>query len=172
VAELARGKSGRLLGNLMSLLTVIKGLPMTYNRDLQEDKEPLFDSIDTVELVLAVYADMIEGMEVCEGTMRKAASDPMLLATDLADHLVRQGVPFRQAHEFVGRLVAESIASKTPLDRLPQEVFDLISPAFGEQVREVFDLETALKARTNAGSPGFDVVARELARWQRQLRME
>lgn len=172
VAELTRGKAGRLIGNLMALLTVIKGLPMTYNRDLQEDKEPLFDSIDTMVLVLEVYAEMIDGMEVSAKVMARAAGDPMLLATDLADHLVRQGVPFRQAHECVGRLVAESVATGTPLDRLPQEVYDLVSNAFGEEARQVFDLQKALSARTNHGSPGFGPVEAELARWEDRLRVD
>lgn len=171
VAELTRGKSGRLLGNLVALLTVIKGLPMTYNRDLQEDKEPLFDSIDTVDLVLGVFADMIEGMEVNEQAMTRAAADPMLLATDLADRLVRNGVPFRQAHELVGKLVAESVASGTPLDRLPQEVYDLLSDRFGPGVREVFDVGRALQARTSIGSPGNERVQEELERWTRELRL-
>ena len=171
VAELTRGKSGRLLGNLVALLTLIKGLPMTYNRDLQEDKEPLFDSIDTLDLVLAVFADMIDGMEVRGQAMTRAAADPMLLATDLADRLVRNGVPFRQAHEFVGKLVAESVSSGTPLNRLPQEVYDLVSDRFGPGVREVFDVERALEARTNPGSPGFERVLKELERWTLELKL-
>ena len=101
VAELTRGKSGRLVGNLMTLLTTLKGLPMTYNRDLQEDKEPLFDSVDTIKLALEVFAEMIRGMDVNVAKTQAAASDPMLLATDLADYLVNHGVPFREAHEVI-----------------------------------------------------------------------
>ena len=106
VAELTRGKTGRLYGNLMSLLTLLKGLPMTYNRDLQEDKEPLFDSIDTIRMALEVFAEMVAAMKVNEAVTLKAASDPFLLATDLADYLVKKGVPFRNAHEVIGQLTA------------------------------------------------------------------
>ena len=105
VCELARGKTGRLIGNLVSLLTALKGLPMTYNRDMQEDKEAVFDSIDQVKLLLEVYAGMILEIEVDSNRTRLAASDPGLLATDLADYLVLAGVPFRQAHEVIGKLV-------------------------------------------------------------------
>ncbi|MFV1994593.1 MAG: argininosuccinate lyase, partial [Verrucomicrobiales bacterium] len=110
MAELTRGKAGRLTGNLVSLLTTLKGLPMTYNRDLQEDKEPLFDSMDTTRMALAVFAEMIDGMEVHAASGRAACSDPTLLATDLADYLVRAGVPFRKAHEVMGKLTAHCLA--------------------------------------------------------------
>ena len=109
VCELTRGKSGRLIGNLMSLLVTLKGLPMTYNRDLQEDKEPVFDSIDQVKLALEVYAGMVAVTEVDLRRMRNTAGDPALLATDLADYLVLHDVPFRQAHEIIGKLVAYSL---------------------------------------------------------------
>ncbi|GAA5483758.1 argininosuccinate lyase [Haloferula sargassicola] len=163
VCELTRGKTGRLLGNLVSILTAIKGLPLTYNRDLQEDKEPLFDSIDTLKLTLAVNAEMIDAMEVREERCRAAASDPMLLATDLADWLVRQGVPFRHAHELVGKAVAESVATGIPLDQLDLPAID---PAFTPDAKSVFSLETALAARTNPGAPSIDNVRSEIARWR------
>ncbi len=125
VAELTRGKTGRLVGNLVSLLTTLKGLPMTYNRDLQEDKEPLFDSVDTIKLALAVFAEMIRGMEVNAADLRPPPRDPMLLATDLADYLVNRGVPFRQAHEVIGRTRGplrenETCAECIHYGRLPQ----------------------------------------------------
>jgi argininosuccinate lyase len=166
VCELTRGKTGRLIGNLLNLLTNLKGLPLTYNRDLQEDKPPLFDSVDTLKLVLAVNAEMVAALEMNEEKCRGAASDPMLLATDLADYLVRKGVPFRQAHELVGKAVAESISTKTPLDALDLAAID---PAYGPDAAEVFSVERALAARTNPGAPSVANVHAEISRWQKQL---
>ncbi|WP_411846551.1 argininosuccinate lyase [Roseibacillus persicicus] len=162
VSEITRGKTGRLYGNLMALLTAVKGLPLTYNRDLQEDKEPLFDSIDTIVLTLKVNAEMVEAMTIHTGNCAKAAADPMLLATDLADWLVREGVPFRQAHDLVGRAVAESIATNTPLNQLDLTQID---PAYKPEANAVFDLATALRARTNPGAPSPDNVKAEIERW-------
>jgi len=166
VAELTRGKSGRLLGNLVALLTAVKGLPLTYNRDLQEDKEPLFDSLDTIGLALRVNAEMVAGLAVNADRCRAAAADPMLLATDLADHLVRQGVPFRQAHELVGKAVAESVRTGTPLDQIDLAA---ISDRFGTEAGLVFSLDHALAARTTPGAPSPANVAAEIARWRQEL---
>ncbi|MGJ8725138.1 MAG: argininosuccinate lyase [Roseibacillus sp.] len=163
VSEITRGKTGRLFGNLMALLTALKGLPLTYNRDLQEDKEPLFDSIDTIVLTLKVNAEMVEAMTIHTANCAQAAADPMLLATDLADWLVREGVPFRQAHDLVGRAVAEAIATNTPLDQLDLTKID---PAYKPEANAVFDLATALRARTNPGAPSPNNVRAEIARWQ------
>jgi len=163
VCEITRGKTGRLLGNLVSLLTAVKGLPLTYNRDLQEDKEPLFDSIDTLRLTLAVNAEMISAMEIRQENCRAAASDPLLLATDLADWLVKQGVPFRHAHELVGKAVAESVSSGVPLDQLDLSQID---EAYTTDAGSVFSLETALAARTNPGAPSVENVRSEIARWK------
>jgi len=162
VCELTRGKTGRLVGNLMNLLVTLKGLPLTYNRDLQEDKPPLFDSVDTLRLILAVNTEMIAAMELREENCRAAAADPMLLATDLADYLVKKGVPFRHAHELVGKAVAEAIASKTPLDQLDLAAID---PAYGPDAKDVFSLERALESRSNTGSPSIANVRAEIARW-------
>jgi argininosuccinate lyase len=166
VSEITRGKTGRLFGNLVAILTAIKGLPLTYNRDLQEDKEPLFDSIDTILLTLRVNTEMITEMSIHTGNCATAAADPMLLATDLADWLVREGVPFRQAHELVGKAVAESIATATPLDQLDLPAVDA---AFKPEANQVFDLATALKARTNPGAPSPDNVRSEIDRWLKSL---
>ena len=166
VCELTRGKSGRLLGNLVALLTAVKGLPLTYNRDLQEDKEPLFDSLDTLQLALAVNAAMIAALQFDDARCRQAAADPQLLATDLADHLVRHGIPFRHAHELVGKAVAAAERSGTPLDRLD---FPALDPAFPADCAAVFDLDRALAARTNPGSPAPDNVRAEVARWRDAL---
>lgn len=162
VCELTRGKSGRLTGNLLNLLVAVKGLPLTYNRDLQEDKPPLFDSIDTIKLILAVNTEMIAEMEIREDRCLAAASDPMLLATDLADALVKSGVPFRDAHELVGKAVAESIRGNVALDQLD---FTAIDSAYTEEMKAVFSLTTALAARTNPGSPSIGNVRGEIARW-------
>lgn len=166
IAELTRGKSGRLLGNLVSLLTAIKGLPLTYNRDLQEDKEPLFDSIDTLLLALHINAEMIGGMTVNVQRCQAAAADPMLLATDLADYLVKRGIPFRHAHELVGKAVAESLRTRVPLDQLD---FPALAPEFGPDAAGVFSLDRALDARTNPGAPNPANVAREISRWEAAL---
>ncbi len=166
VCEITRGKTGRLYGNLVSLLTAAKGLPLTYNRDLQEDKEPLFDSIDTLKLALKVNAEMIAEMTVNTETCLKAASDPMLLATDLADYLVKNSVPFRQAHDLVGQAVALSIQEKTPLDQLD---LSKISEHYGADAKDVFSLQTALAARTNPGAPNIENIKSEIQRWKDQL---
>jgi argininosuccinate lyase len=169
VAELTRGKSGRLVGNLMSLLTILKGLPMTYNRDLQEDKEPLFDSIDTLKAALEVFAEMIAGMEVNEARTRAATSDPMLLATDLADYLVNHGVPFRQAHEVIGKLVAFSMTEKRAFADMTLAEYQTFSPAFEADLFGCLNLETALHARKGIGAPSPQNVTAQIARWRESL---
>ncbi|NWK54000.1 argininosuccinate lyase [Verrucomicrobiaceae bacterium N1E253] len=166
VCELTRGKTGRLYGNLVALLTAAKGLPLTYNRDLQEDKEPLFDSIDTLKIALKVNSEMIAEMAINTEACEAAASDPLLLATDLADYLVKNGVPFRQAHELVGQAVAVSVDTKTPLDQLD---LTQISDHYGADAQAVFNLQTALAARTNPGAPSVENVEAEVARWQQNL---
>ncbi len=169
VAELARGKTGRLYGNLVALLTVLKGLPMTYNRDMQEDKEPVFDSVDTLGPTLELFAEMLDGAEFDAARAAEAVSDPLLLATDLADHLVRGGVPFREAHEVVGRLVGEAARAGVPLDELPDETFAAASEHFAAGVADLFDIPTALAARKAPGAPSPENVAARLAHWREQL---
>ncbi|MCL4164673.1 UNVERIFIED_CONTAM: hypothetical protein GTU68_010642, partial [Idotea baltica] len=163
ICEITRGKSGRLYGNLVSILTAIKGLPLTYNRDLQEDKEPLFDSIDTISMALQINTEMVAAMEINAEACQAAASDPMLLATDLADWLVKEGVPFRSAHELVGKAVAEAIATKTPLDQIDLTKVD---SAFTADACSVFSLSKALAARTNPGAPSIENVRAQIARWR------
>jgi argininosuccinate lyase len=169
VAELTRGKAGRVFGNLMSLLTLLKGLPMTYNRDLQEDKERLFDSADTVRNASRLMAGMISNTKVNAGKCLAAAADPALLATDLADALVRNGMPFRQAHQIVGAAVAAAARLGRPLDQLTPQQWQEIAPAFEGGVLEVFDLKKAMARRNLAGAPGPQQVARQLARWRKIL---
>ena len=172
VAELTRGKTGRLYGNLMSLLTVLKGLPLTYNRDLQEDKEPLFDSFDTLKLALEVYAEMMLGLRVNQQAVAAAVADPFLLATDLADYLVLRGLPFREAHEVIGKLTALALAEGVAFPDIPLEVYRGLCPLFGEDVYAVLTLEQAMAARRATGAPSPNNVARELASWERRLAAE
>jgi argininosuccinate lyase len=170
IAELARGKTGRLYGNLVTLLTVMKGLPLTYNRDMQEDKEAVFDSVKTASATLAILAEMFSAASLREDRARKAAGDPLLLATDLADRLVEGGVPFRKAHEIVGGLVARARDLNTPLDQLDSAEFLKASPVLTPDiVRSTFQLESALTARKAIGAPSPGNVARELARWRDRL---
>jgi len=158
-----------LVGNLMAILTILKGLPMTYNRDMQEDKEPLFDSIDTIKAALAVFAEMVSGMDVRAERTLAAASDPMLLATDLADWLVKQGVPFRQAHEIIGKLVAYSIEQKRGFADLKLSEYQRFWNGFNKSVYDVLTLDVALAARKNPGAPSPKNIAVQLKRWRMQL---
>ncbi len=169
VAELARGKSARLVGNLVSLLTLLKGLPMTYNRDLQEDKEPLFDSVDTVRATVRLTAAMLQNTSVNAVTCAAAAADPMLLATDLADYLVGQKVAFREAHHLVGEVVALAERQAKPLDQLTLKELQGVSRKFKAGALEVFDLKQALAKRTATGSPGTKEVKKQLRRWDKRL---
>ena len=170
VSELSRGKTGRLVGNLVSILTTLKGLPMTYNRDLQEDKEPLFDSVDQSKLILEVYTGMIPEIEVNSERTREAAHDPGLLATDLADYLVLHGLPFRQAHEVIGKLVAYSIEQRRGFADLKLEEFQRFSEHFGPDLFAVLDLDRALDHRTAIGAPSRKNVAAALEAWNAILR--
>ncbi len=170
VAELARGKTGRLYGNLMSLLTTMKGLPLTYNRDMQEDKEGVLDSVQTASDTLVIMAEMMSAASLREDRALEAASDPLLLATDLADRLVEGGVPFRKAHEIVGGLVALAQQKRTPLHLLNQSDFEFASPVLTRDiVAKTFDLNLAMSARKAIGAPSPDNVAREIQRWSEHL---
>lgn len=171
IAELARGKTGRLYGNLMTLLTVMKGLPLTYNRDMQEDKEAVFDSIKTAKDTLVILAEMFEASSLREERALEAASDPLLLATDLADRLVEGGVPFRQAHEIIGGLVALAQKRGTPLNKLEPSDFTAASPILtADTVTSTFDLRSALAARRTTGSPSPANIASAIARWEEALK--
>ncbi len=167
--ELLRGKSARLQGNLQTLLTLTKGLPLTYNRDLQEDKPPVFDSFDQLALGLNVLTQVIAGLEINATACAAAASDPLLLATDLADHLVRQGMPFRDAHHAVGALVALAENLQTPLHEVPEDAARKIAPKLGDDWRKIFDTSRALNAREMPGMPGPKQVAAQIARWKKLL---
>ena len=169
IAELTRGKSARVIGNLMSLLTLLKGLPMTYNRDLQEDKERLFDTVDTVRAVLRLNAGMLREITVNTDVCRTAASDPALLATDLADYLVRKGVPFRQAHHAVGAAVAAAEKKGKKLNQLTLTDFQAAHEEFAADVLQVFDLNKAMASRAITGAPGTKEVKKQLTLWRKRL---
>ena len=169
VAELARGKSGRVIGNLVSLLTLLKGLPMTYNRDLQEDKERLFDTADTVRATTRRMAAMLRNIKVNHAACAAAVNDPALLATDLADYLVHKGMPFRQAHHIVGIVVALAERNGKPLNRLTLKELQSVDKTFGRDALGVFDLKRAMAKRNLTGAPGTKEVAKQLIRWREQL---
>jgi len=169
IAELTRGKTGRLYGNLFRLLTVLKGLPMTYNRDLQEDKEAVFDSVDTARMALAVTAEMMEALVINREATTRAAADPALLATDLADELVRKNVPFRKAHDLVGKLAAESARTGVPLDKLPESLLGELCPELLPDWASLFDPERSMKARGATGAPSPGGVSARLAHWRKVL---
>ena len=169
IAELARGKSARGIGTLVSLLALLKGLPMTYNRDLQEDKERLFDTADTVRATARLLAAMLRNTKVNQAACEAAASDPALLATDLADYLVKKGMPFRQAHHVVGEVVAVADNLAKPLNRLTLAELQGVDPAFGRDVLGVFHLKAAMARRNLTGAPGTREVAKQLARWRERL---
>jgi argininosuccinate lyase len=171
VAELTRGKSARHIGNLMAILTLLKGLPMTYNRDLQEDKEPLFDSVGQIKLTLSVFAEMMSALKVNEDICLNAASDPMLLATDLADYLVTKGLPFRLAHEVIGKLVAHCVKNKVHLNQLSLSEYQAYSSLFEFDVFEKLDLQAAMKARVNIGAPSPDNIKKEIQKWKTMLEL-
>jgi argininosuccinate lyase len=169
IAELARGKTGRVIGNLVALLTLLKGLPMTYNRDLQEDKERLFDTAETVQSTLLIFAEMLEHIEVNVEACHRAAADPLLLATDLADWLVRKGVAFRDAHHIVGSAVALAEQRQVPITKLKLSEWKKISSVFDASALEVFSVEKGLASRTTPGSPNPKLVKQQLVRWQKIL---
>jgi argininosuccinate lyase len=163
IAELARGKAGRLIGGLVTVLTMLKGLPLTYDRDMQEDKEPVFDAVDTLELVLPALAGMISTMTVRVDRLAAAAPLGHTLATEVAEWLVRRGVPFREAHEATGSLVAFCVARDCALGDLDDDDLAAVSEHLTSDVREVLSVRGALDARTTPGSTGPGPVADQLA---------
>jgi argininosuccinate lyase len=169
IAELARGKSGRLIGGLVAVLTMLKGLPLTYDRDMQEDKEPAFDAIETLELLLPALAGMISTMTVRVDRLAAAAPVGFSLATEVADWLVRRGVPFRDAHEITGRLVALCSARECELEDLTDDDLKTVSEHLDPSVRQVLSVDSALAARTTPGSTGPGPVAEQLALVQHKL---
>lgn len=168
MAELTRGKTGRLYGNLMSILTTMKALPSSYNRDLQEDKEALFDSVDTIQNALEVFAAMLPELKINRERMQAAATDPNLLATDLAEYLVKRGTPFREAHEIVAKIVAWSAANEILLNQVPLAELKKFSPLF-DDVARIFDVRSALAKRRAIGAPSAENIAAQITRWRLDL---
>lgn len=159
--ELARGKTGRIIGDLTALLVTLKGLASTYDKDLQEDKEPLFDAVDTLEMTLPVMAGVVRTMKVAAEKMRAALDDAML-ATDLADYLVRRGVPFREAHRLVGELVKLAEAKSMNLAGLKPADFSAVSERFGPDAPEVLDFERSIRQREIVGGTGLNAVREQI----------
>ena len=164
VSELTRGKTGRVYGDLVAILTILKGLPLTYNRDLQEDKEPLFDAIDTVKLSLKVNTLIVEGMKPKKERMREQARKGFSLATDVADYLAKKGVPFREAHRIVGELVAYCLDKGKGLEDLSLEEFKQFSDKFEEDVLDLMSVEGSINSRNVTGGTAREQVERELAK--------
>jgi argininosuccinate lyase len=162
VAELIRGKSGRLYGNLVAVLTTMKGLPLAYNSDMQEDKEPFFDSVDTLAAILGILPPLLDSLSFRADRMRQAAGENFATATDLADYLVRKGLPFREAHEVVGRVVRHALDEGQSLETLPPETLRRFSPLFGADVTEALTVEASLRARAVTGGTAPEAVRRAL----------
>lgn len=169
MAELTRGKTGRLYGNLMSMLTTMKALPSSYNRDVQEDKRALFDSVETIKSALDVFAAMLPDLKVHRERTENAAEDPNLLATDLAEYLVKKGTPFRDAHQIVGELVVHSITKRVPLDQIGVAEMKKFSPQFDDDVAKIFNVRHSLAQRRAIGAPSPENIAAQIKRWRSKL---
>ena len=163
MAELIRGKTGRVYGDLMALLTTLKGLPLAYNKDMQEDKESVFDAVETVHNCLKVMAPMLRTMRALPDRMKKAAQGGFINATDLADYLVKKGMPFRSAYKISGQLVAECIAKNTVLDELPLEIYRSYSELFDADLYHEIALETCVEKRISEGGTSVQSVDRQIA---------
>ena len=162
MAELVRGKTGRVYGDLMGTLTMLKGLPLAYNKDMQEDKESVFDGVETVQKCLSIFAPMLSTMKVKKDNMREAAGRGFINATDLADYLTKKGMPFRSAYKIVGSIVAACIASGKTLETLPMETYRGFSDLFEDDLFEEISLDACVKKRISAGSTGPDSVKAQL----------
>lgn len=158
VAELVRGKTGRVYGNLMALLTIMKSLPLAYNKDMQEDKEAIFDSVDTVKICLPVFTGMISTMKINSGNMYKAASGGFTNATEAADYLVKKGIPFRNAHEIVGRMVLYCIQQSKAIYELTLEEFKNFSDVIDNDIYNDISLEKCISGRNLPGGPAKESV--------------
>ena len=169
VAELIRGKTGRVYGDLMSLLTTMKGIPLAYNKDMQEDKEPVFDAIDTIKLCVPVFSSMISTMKIKKDTMLKGAKGGFTNATDAADYLVKKGLPFREAHAVVGKMVAYALEHNKSLDEFTLDEFKKCSAIFDEDIYEAISMQTCVNERKVVGGPAVDTVKAAIADGYRYL---
>ena len=172
IAELIRGKTGRVYGALISLLTTMKGIPLAYNKDMQEDKELTFDAIDTVKGCLALFTGMISTMSFRKDVMEASAKNGFTNATDAADYLVNNGVPFRDAHGIIGQLVLYCIDQNKSLDQLTLEEFQAVSPVFKEDVYDAISMETCVKKRMTIGAPGQEAMRKVIAVYKERLKRE
>ena len=162
MAELARGKTGRVYGDLMSLLTVLKGIPLAYNKDMQEDKEPVFDAIDTAKICLQVFAPMIREMKANEENMMHAAQKGFINATDLADYLTKKGMPFREAYKITGTIVSDCVKSGMVLENLPLEEYRKYSDMFEQDLYDAIDLINCVKRRNSEGGTSVESVEAQI----------
>ena len=169
ITELIRGKTGRVNGDLMTLLTMLKGLPLAYNKDMQEDKEAIFDAVDNVKLCVKTFIPMLATMRVIKENMRNAAAKGFINATDCADYLVKKGMPFRDAYKITGTLVAECIEKGLTLETLPLECYRKMTELFTEDVYEAISLETCVRERKSEGGPAPDAVKVQLEIAAKQL---
>ena len=172
MAELCRGKCGRVYGDLMALLTVMKGIPLAYNKDMQEDKETVFDACDTVKMCLRVFTEMISGMKALTANMRTAAQKGFINATDLADYLVRKGLPFRAAYKLSGQIVADCIARNLVLEDYPLEDYRAHSPLIAEDVYEAVDLAACVEKRVSLGGTSVSSVRQQIEYVHNQLHQD
>ena len=162
VAELCRGKTGRVYGDLMSLLTTLKGMPLAYNKDIQEDKEPLFDSVETVKLCIEAFIEIVDVMEVCEENMYESAKKGYINATDLADYLAAKGMPFRDAYNVSGRIVSYCLVRGCALEELPLEEFRQFSDMIEDDIYQRLDLRTCMEKRDSAGGTSPESVKKQI----------
>ncbi|MCI7692174.1 MAG: argininosuccinate lyase [Oscillospiraceae bacterium] len=169
VTELIRGKTGRVIGDNMTLLTMMKGLPLAYNKDMQEDKEAIFDAVDNIKLCLSTFIPMLATMTVIKENMRKAAAKGFINATDCADYLVKKGMPFRTAYKITGGLVALCIQKNTTLEELPLEDYKQASELFDEEVYNAINLDTCVKERTSYGGPSPESVLLQIKTVRKEL---
>ena len=172
MAELARGKTGRVYGDLMSLLTVLKGIPLAYNKDMQEDKEPVFDAIDTAKICLQVFAPMIREMKANEENMMHAAQKGFINATDLADYLTKKGMPFREAYKITGTIVSDCVKSGMVLENLPLEEYRKYSDMFEQDLYDAIDLINCVKRRNSEGGTSVESVEAQIQAVRNMLEKE
>ncbi|MFQ5330478.1 MAG: argininosuccinate lyase [Thermodesulfobacteriota bacterium] len=170
IPELVRGKTGRVYGNLVSLLTVMKGLPLAYNKDMQEDKEPLFDTVDTVKVCLEIFTPMLQTMTVVKGRMLEATKAGFLTATDGADYLVQKGLPFREAHHVIGTVVAHCIEAGKVLEELTMAEWKGFSPLFDDDIREVVSVKASVDSRDIEGGTALKRVKRRLREIEQEMK--
>ena len=163
VTELIRGKTGRVNGDLITLLSMMKGLPLAYNKDMQEDKEAIFDAIDNTELCLKTFIPMLKTMRVLKENMRNAAAKGFINATDCADYLVKKGMPFRDAYKITGTLVAKCIEKDVTLETLPLEEYQAMTELFTEDIYQAICLDTCVRERKSYGAPSPDAVKKQLS---------